>query len=275
MKVAVAQYEAGSDKNANLEHITELAEQAASAGARLVVFPEGAMHTFGELNDDLRPSAELLDGPFVDHLSRLASRLNQTLVAGMFELIPGDERIYNTAVVIDPSSGLAAAHRKGHLYDAFGENESDRFRPNPLPAGERDLHAEGDHPMVRVDGFTIAIAICYELRFPTFIQQLADRGADLLVAPSAWVAGPLKEEHWNVMVRARAIENTMYVAAVGMTGAGYCARSMIVDPMGAVIGGLGETEGVAVADLSKERLARVRAKLPLVAQRRAASGVRV
>lgn len=262
MRVAVAQFESGPDKAANLERITKLAEEGASAGARLVVFPEGAMHNFGALTDDLRPAAEPLDGPFVRELRELASRLEVTLVAGVFESIPGDRRISNTAVVIDARNGLVAAHRKRHLYDAFGELESERFRP-----GDAEL------PIVEVNGFLTAVAICYELRFPAFIQHAADRGADLLVVPSAWVAGALKEEHWNLIVRTRALENTMYVSAAGMTGAGYCARSMIVDPMGVVVAGLGEVAGVAVADLTRERLAQVRAKLPLVAQRRAKSGV--
>jgi predicted amidohydrolase len=264
MKVAVAQYESGRDKTANLKRIAALAAEAASAGARLVVFPEGSMHTFGELTDDLRPAAEPVDGPFVEELRGLASRLGVTLVAGMFESIPGDHLISNTAVVVDPRKGLVAAHRKRHLYDAFGERESDRFHP-----GDADL------PIIEVDGFSTAVAICYELRFPAFIQHAADRGADLLAVPSAWVAGPLKEEHWNIIVRARAIENTMYVAAAGMTGVGYCARSMVIDPMGMVMAGLGEAAGVAVAELSQDRLAQVRAKLPLVAQRRAGSNIPV
>jgi predicted amidohydrolase len=262
MRVAVAQFESGPDKTANLARITALAEDGASAGARLVVFPEGAMHTFGALKDDLRPAAEPLDGPFVEALCGLASRLHVTLVAGVFESIPGDRRISNTAVVIDAQKGVVATHRKRHLYDAFGELESERFRP-----GDADL------PIVQVDGFDTAVAICYELRFPAFIQHAADRGADMLVVPSAWVSGPLKEEHWNLIVRTRALENTIYVAAAGMTGAGYCGRSMIVDPMGVVVAGLGESAGVAVAELTQDRLAQVRAKLPLVAQRRAKSGV--
>jgi predicted amidohydrolase len=262
VKVAVAQFESGPDKTANLKRITALAEEAANAEARLVVFPEGAMHTFGELTDDLRPAAEPLDGPFVEELGGLASRLGVTLVAGMFESIPGDHLISNTAVVVDPRKGLVAAHRKRHLYDAFGQRESDRFQP-----GDADL------AIIEVDGFSTAVAICYELRFPAFIQHAADRGADLLVVPSAWVAGPLKEEHWNIIVRARALENTMYVAVAGMTGVGYCARSMVVDPMGVVIAGLGEAAGVAVAALSQDRLAQVRAKLPLVAQRGAGSNI--
>lgn len=262
MKVAVAQFSAGSDKAANLGRISALSEEAAQSGARLVVFPEGAMHTFGELTDDLAPAAEPLDGRFVDELSRLAFRLGVTVVAGMFEAIPADKRIYNTAVVVDPRKGLIASHRKRYLYDAFSEKESDRMLP-----GTRDL------PLVDVEGFNVAVAICYELRFPSFIQQAADKGADVLALPAAWVAGPLKEEHWTVTVRSRAIENTMYVAGAGMTGPGYCGRSMIVDPLGVVQAGLGEAEGVTVSEVSKERLAKARARLPLVAQRRAASKV--
>jgi len=260
VRIAVAQFASGSDKAANLEHLSALADQAADAGARMVVFPEGAMHTFGELQDDLKPSAEPLDGPFVAHLSKLASRLDLVVVAGMFEAIPGDHRISNTAVIVDKRQGLAAVHRKQHLYDAFGERESDRFR-----AGTEDI------PLIDVDGFKTALVVCYELRFPAFIQGVADRGADLLVVPAAWVAGPLKEEHWTLMVRARAIENTMYVAGAGMTGPGYCGRSMIVDPLGVVEAGLGEAEGLVAGEVTRERLASARARLPLVEQRRAAA----
>ena len=260
MKVAVAQFASGSDKAANMQRISALAEEASRGGARVVVFPEGAMHTFGALTDDLSPAAEPLDGRFVEQLSRLAKRLDLTLVAGMFEAIPGERRIYNTAVMVEARRGLVASHRKQHLYDAFEEKESDRMR-----AGAEDP------PLVEVDGFKTTTVVCYELRFPAYIQELADRGAELLLAPAAWVAGPMKEDHWKVMVRARAIENTMYVAGAGMTGIGYCGRSMIVDPLGVVEVGLGEAEGVAVGEVTKERLAKIRARLPVVEQRRAAS----
>jgi deaminated glutathione amidase len=258
MKVAVAQFASGADKSTNVERIAALTTEAVKAGARMVVFPEGSMHTFGELTDDLRPASEALDGPFVDSMMRLAYRLGIIVVAGMFEAIPGDERIYNTAVVIDPRDGILAAHRKGHLYDAFGEKESDRFRPG-----------NEDPPLLEIDGFKIGLVVCYELRFPAYIQQIADRGADLLLVPAAWVAGPLKEDHWTVMTRARAMENTMYLAGAAMTGAGFCARSVIVDPLGIVIAGLGEGEGMTLGDISQERLAHARARLPLVEQRRA------
>jgi deaminated glutathione amidase len=260
MKVAVAQFSAGKDKVANLHSIAGLAEQAAGAGAQVVVFPEAAMSDFGARTDDLASAAEPLDGPFVSGMSRLAARLGLTLAAGMFESIPGDHRVYNTLVVADPKRGLTATYRKRHLYDAFGDKESARIRPG-----------EEDPPLIELNGFMVALAICFDIRFPGFIDRLADRGADLLLLPSAWVAGPLKEEHWSVLTRARAIDNTMYVAAAGQTGTAYCGRSVIVDPLGVVVAGLGEAEGVAVAEISHERLRHARARLPLVAQRRPAT----
>src|SRR2546422_8906642 len=109
MKVAVGQFAAGSDKRANLERISTLSEEAARAGARLVVFPEGAMHTFGELTDGLSPAAEALDGRFVSELSRLATRLRLTLVAGQVEAIPGDRHIYNNTVRVHPRRALVSS----------------------------------------------------------------------------------------------------------------------------------------------------------------------
>lgn len=216
------------------------------------------MCDFGEAADDLRPCAESLDGPFVDALARLAGRHAMTVVAGMFEAVPGDEHVYNTAVIVDPAAGLVASYRKRQLFDAFGERESDRFR-----AGDRQA------PLIDIEGFKAAVAICYDVRFPAFIQDAADRGADMLLLPAAWVAGPLKEDHWDVMVRARAMENTMYVAGAAQAGVKYCAHSMVVDPLGVAVASLAERAGVAAADLSRERLDQARAKLPLVAQRSA------
>jgi len=256
VKVAVGQFSSGTDKSANIERIATLAMVAQRSGAEVVVFPEGAMHTFGELTDDLRAAAEPLDGPFVESLMRLAYRLGIKVVAGMFESIPDDDRIFNTAVVVDPREGVLAAHRKRFLYDAFGERESDRFRPG-----------EGDPPLLDIGGFKTALVICYELRFPAYVQRLADAGAEVLLVPAAWVAGPLKEEHWTVMLRARAIENTMYVVGAGMSGAGFCGCSAIVDPLGVVELSLGESEGVVTGELTRDRLAAARARLPLVAQR--------
>jgi deaminated glutathione amidase len=257
MKVAVAQFSAGMDKAANLARIEGLAERAATAGAQLAVFPEAAMYDFGSSTDDLRSPAESLDGPFVGSLIRLSARLHLAVVVGMFEAIPGDHRVHNTAVIVDPRRGLVAAYRKRHLFDAFGDSESERIRPG----GE-------DPPLLELHGFKVAVAVCYDLRFPGFIERIADRGAELLLVPSAWVAGPLKEEHWSVLLRARAIENTIYLAAAGQTGTSYCGRSSIVDPLGVVMAALGVAEGYVTAEVSEDRLREVRARLPVLAQRR-------
>jgi deaminated glutathione amidase len=259
MRIAVGQFGPGMNKPANLERMAKLTAHATESGARVVVFPEAAMCDFGEKTDDLHSVAEPLDGRFVTRLSELAARHEATVVAGMFETIPGERLIHNSAVVVDPIKGLVGTFHKRHLFDAFGELESARFR-----AGEED-------PLqLEVEGFRAAVVICYDMRFASYIERAADHGAELLLAPTAWVAGPLKEEHLSVVARARALDNTMYVAVGGNSGVGYTGRSVIVDPLGAQIAGLGDGEGVAIADISHARLKEARTRLPVLSQRRAA-----
>jgi predicted amidohydrolase len=259
MRVAVAQFSAGMNKSANLERITELTGRAAGAGARVVVLPEGAMCDFGAPKDDLHGFAESLDGRFVHTLAGLAVRYGLTIVAGMFESIPGERLIYNSAVVVDPAKGLIGTYRKRHLFDAFGEIESERFRPG-----------EDDPLMVTIDDLKAAVVVCYDIRFASFIERAADGGAEMLLAPAAWVAGPLKEEHLSVLAHARALDNTIYVAVGGQIGPNYTGRSVIVDPLGATLAGLGDTEGIATAEVTRERLQAARKRLPVIAQRQAA-----
>jgi predicted amidohydrolase len=258
MRIAVAQFSATMSKPANLERIADLTARAADAGARLVVFPEGAMCDFGTKTEDLHSKAEPLDGPFVQALSKLADRFDLTLVAGMFESIPADRLIHNSAIVVAPSEGLAGVYRKHHLFDAFGEIESERFR-----AGDEDPL------LIEIEGFKVGVVICYDMRFASFIERAADGGADLIAAPAAWVTGPLKEEHLSVIAHARAIDNTVYVAVGGNGPPAYTGRSVIVDPLGVTLAGLGEADGVATAEVSRDRLKTVRARLPVLSQRRA------
>ena len=260
MRVAVAQLTATMDKRVNLERVAGLTERAAAAGADLVVFPEGAMCDFGTKTDDLHRVAESLDGAFVSALAALASRFRTTLVAGMFEAIPGERLVYNSAVVVTPSGGLAGVYRKRHLFDAFGEVESERFR-----AGDTDPL------LVDLDGFKVGVVICYDMRFASFIERAADAGADVILAPAAWVAGPLKEEHLGVVAHARALDNTVYVAVAGQGPSLYTGRSVIVDPLGATLAALGDVDGTATAEISHERLAAARARLPVLRQRRTAA----
>jgi predicted amidohydrolase len=141
----------------------------------------------------------------------------------MFEVSVDPARPFNTLVVVGPG-GLRATYRKIHLYDSFGYRESDRLSAGPLEA-----------VVVDVEGWKVGLMTCYDLRFPELARALVDGGAELLVVPSAWVAGDGKVDHWRTLVRARAIENTVYVAAAGQPGPRYCGHSMLVGPDGEVL----------------------------------------
>jgi deaminated glutathione amidase len=153
---------------------------------------------------------------------------------------------------------MLASYRKLHLFDAFGSTESARFR-----AG-----ADAAPSVFGSGGLRFGISTCYDLRFPEMARVLVDSGADVLVIPAAWVAGPFKEEHWLTLLRARAIENSCYVVAAGQTSPRYIGRSVIIDPMGAILAGAGEEPAVTVAELSPERVRNVRGVLPSLAHRR-------
>ncbi len=256
MRIAISQFGAGKDVAANLEEIDRLAAAAASSGARVALFPEGAMFECLSTADELSAAAQLLDGPFVAGLRDAAARYAITLVVGLFESRGPGERPYNTVVVVD-GDGMVATHRKALLYDAFGYRESDSVEPAQLAAD-----------VFQVDGFRFGLMTCYEVRFPEVSRALVDAGAEVLLVSSAWPVGPAKEDHWTTMVKARAIENTVYVAAAGDCGPGLVGRSHVVDPLGYVLTGLAHEPGTACADVTAERLDAARRILPLLAQRR-------
>jgi predicted amidohydrolase len=254
--MCVGQFSARSDKAANRAVAGELVASAAAGGADVVVLPEATMYDFGPSGHSLADAAEKVDGEFVGALSGLAARHHVTAVAGMFEVSDDPERPYSTVVVVD-ADGLRGSYRKTYLYDSFGSRESDRLSAGP-----------GRPVVVPVGGMRMGLLNCYDLRFPEFARALVDAGADVLLVPAAWARGPLKEDHWQTLLRARAIENTAYVAAAAQCGTFYCGRSMIVDPMGVVVSALGEQTGVASADVSVERRDEVRRMNPSLANRR-------
>jgi predicted amidohydrolase len=254
----VVQFAAGLDKSENLETIQRLTRDAASARPDLVLLPEAAMHDFGRPETPLAPVAERLDGRYVDTLGRLAKELGSTVVGGMFESVPDTpDLVYNTLVALGPDGELAGAYRKIHLYDAFGYRESDRLAAG---TGELVLVTVGDH--------RVGLLTCYDLRFPELTRKLATEGADVLAVAAAWLAGPLKEDHWTTLVRARAIENTSYVLAAAQCGRAYCGRSMVVDPMGIAVSALAADPGWTSAEISSERVQTVRQINPTLAHRR-------
>jgi predicted amidohydrolase len=199
--LALVQRAAALDAAENRDALGEVTEKVAASplGADLVVIPEAFMRDFGAPGSDISAFAEPMDGPYVTRLVELADKHGVTIVAGMFEASEDPARPYNTLAVVDPG-GLRASYRKIHLYDSFGYKESDRLLAGPLTP-----------VVVDVAGLRVGLMTCYDLRFPELARLLTDQGAELVVVPSAWVAGPGKVDHWRTLVKARAIENTVYV----------------------------------------------------------------
>jgi predicted amidohydrolase len=248
----------GPDKEANLAQIGEMTASAAAAGAQLIAFPEHAMFKQPVRDERFLQAAEDLDGSFVTALQELARSHEIAVVAGMAERIADENRAYNTVVVIGSDGSLLAAYRKLHLYDAFGGTESSYIRPGDV-----------DQPLtVDVGDMCWGLMTCYDIRFPEQARMLVDQGAEAIVIPTAWTPGPRKEDHWSVLVRARAIENVAFVLAPGIATPICTGGSLLVDPMGIVLAELGEQPGVAVADFTRERLDAVRTRNPALEHRR-------
>ncbi len=257
--IAVAQFAPGDDTDANLERMSRLAGDAANRGALLVVFPEYSSYFTPTMDASWLEHAQTLHGPFVRALAELAAELGIHIVAGMAERVPGEEkRVANTLVALDNHGELVAHYRKVHLYDAFGQRESEWIVPGPIE--EPQTFAFG--------GFTVGLQTCYDIRFPEVTRRLVDAGADLVLLPSEWVRGPLKESHWRTLITARAIENTVYVAAADHAPPVGAGNSMIVDPMGVELATIGEATDTAVAWISPSRVSEVRKVNPALALRR-------
>ncbi|QGN47270.1 carbon-nitrogen hydrolase family protein [Micromonospora sp. WMMD558] len=264
MRVAVCQLNARDDRKANLAAAESLLERAAAGGADLAVLPEYV--------DYLGPAAGLpdpepVDGEVGQFFAAVARRLGMWVIAGsVHERGPDPQRTYNTSLVFDRSGALAATYRKIHLYDVE--------IPGRVSYLESATVAPGVQPVVvDVEGLRVGLSICYDLRFPELYRRLVtDGGAHLLVVPAAFMLHTGRD-HWEVLLRARAIENQCFVAAAGQTGdhepARTCfGRSMVVDPWGLVLTQVPDGQGVAIADLDLDRLRTVRAELPSLANRR-------
>jgi deaminated glutathione amidase len=267
VEVTVLQMAAGLDWRRNLELIGRLAEQAPPTGQpRLLVAPEAAMCDFGPPSFDLATVAQPLDGPFVGGLGDLARAAGAFLVAGMFERpgadVPG--KVFNTVVVVGPDGSLLTAYRKVHLYDAFGMRESDRFVPGTDPKGLFDI-----------GGLRFGLMTCYDLRFPEQATGLAESGAQVLLVPAAWLAGPHKADHWRTLTHARAIETTCFLVAAGQSGAQYVGGSTVIDPMGIdLFAPLEGVDGTGTAEVSAARVVEVREVNPTLANRHREDGGR-
>jgi predicted amidohydrolase len=262
-RVTVAQVAVSDDRAANLAVVADAFATAARAGSDVLLLPEySSAYDPGGVGPEL---AEPLDGSYVQGLRRLAREHAVAVVAGTTlpgTVHPGAEaatRAVNAVVAVDARGEVTGVYRKVHLYDAFGSRESDLLEPGP---------ADAPPLVLPVGDLTFGVLTCYDLRFPESARRVVDAGADVLVVPAAWVAGPLKTDHWHTLLRARAIENTAVVLGVGMAGNGLTGRSLLVGPDGVVGLELGEQPEIRTVDLDPEPLAAVRERNPSLANRR-------
>ena len=264
MRAAAIQLNATPDAAANLAAADALARRAAADGATLVLLPE-KWSVLGH-GAALRAGAQALDGPAITWARELASELVIDLVAGSIaERVAGEEKLRNTSVHIGPDGAVRATYRKIHLFDV--EVDGTVYR-------ESENEAPGDVPVLSTaaDGTRLGLTICYDLRFPELHRTLAVAGARIPLVPAAFTVATTRD-HWEVLLRARAIENQCFVVAANQIGEHEPGlrsggRSMIVDPWGIVIAQATDQETVITADLDTARQDDIRRRLPALAGRR-------
>ena len=263
MRVALVQMNSRDEKAENLERAEMLIGQAAAWGSDLVVLPE--LWTYLGPRKRHAEVAKPIPGATSEFLNRLAARYRCWLVAGSYlEAVEGSERFYNTSTAFNPDGDLVARYRKLHLFDVEVDGKV---------YAESATMAAGDEVVVaKLAGAPVGLTICYDLRFPELYRRLAARGARLFTVPSAFTMETGKD-HWEVLLRARAIENQAYVLAAAQCGThppdrACYGNSMIVDPWGVVLARSGYREGVVVADVDLAHAERVRKTLPALAHRR-------
>jgi deaminated glutathione amidase len=257
VRIACGQFSAGSEPQRNLVQIQQLMETAALGNADLLVLPESSLYAGTGPPSVLAEVAEPLDGPFISGIAALARGLNLPVVVGTAETNPNGLP-FNTLVALDSEGSVQGTYRKVHLYDAFGYRESDGTSQGAIV--EPCLLSFGQ--------LRLGMLTCYDLRFPESARYLVDAGANVLLLPAMWIVGPGKEDHFNTLVRARAIENTTYVVTANQSGPLATAYSIVVDPFGVVIANAGEAPGVIFAELEPERIAAVRTRVPSLRNRR-------
>nr|WP_231700556.1 MULTISPECIES: carbon-nitrogen hydrolase family protein [unclassified Arthrobacter] len=262
--VSVGQFSPSGEVRENLDTMRALAGKARAEGAELVIFPEESMFSIGQVQGPLAAAVDASWSTFVQQLSLLAAELEIAIVAGGYES-SGEERPYNTLVLIEATGRIAGTYRKLHLYDAFSYAESDRIKPG-----------DGGVKVLQAGGLRVGVMTCYDLRFPELARALADQEADLLAVPAAWFRGEHKIDHWETLLKARAIENTVWVAAAGTSSRHTVGHSVILDPMGVPQASLAEErEAVATADVTRQRISEVREFLPVLKNRRFAENTRI
>ncbi|KAA8922856.1 carbon-nitrogen hydrolase family protein [Thermoplasma sp.] len=255
MKVAIIQMESGADKENNIEASYRLLERAKNS--ELVIFPEYQIYAPSfDGKDDVASISEPLDGKFVKSITEAARDASQKIIINIPEKNYFNLKPFNTAVYID-ELGLILKYRKLHLFDAFGFKESSVFEKGDMTP--RVFNGSGD---------PIGVQICYDLRFPEPARMLALEGAKLIVYQAGWFAGDRKYDQWKTLLRARAMENGIFVIGAAQTGHRFTGHSMVVSPYGDVLAEMGMEEGVITFDINFSLVEKYREEVPVLKHRR-------
>jgi len=259
VKVAVVQFKAAISKENNLKKIVNYIAEASRNKAKLVAFPEFMMFytNSSQTPKQLAGLAETIKGDFVSAISSAAKENRIQVIGSFYEKSSKKDRVFDTSFVIDNSGKVVSTYRKIHLYDALGFRESDKMTPG----------SKISKPVKTSIG-KVGMMICYDLRFPEMSRSLAASGSEILVAPSAWVKGNMKEEHWLTINKTRAIENGCYVISPDQVGNIYCGRSLVVDPFGKILLDMKKKQGIGYTEIELEKIKQIRKILPLLKNRR-------
>ena len=261
-RAAIVQMKSSEEKEHNLAYSVKLINEAAKRKARLICFPEFQMaySPAEQKTESLHRIAEKISGNFVSTLSNSARQNKINVIATMYEIINANEKsqkVFDTGIIINELGKVQSIYRKVHLYDALGFKESKKLLAGSII----------EKPSKTSVG-NLGLLICYDMRFPEISRILTVNGANILVSPSAWVAGFMKREHWEIMVRARAIENGVYVLAPNQVGNIYCGHSMAIDPFGATVLDMKNRQGIEYVDIDTAKIDTTRRTLPLLMNRR-------
>ena len=259
---AIVQMKSSINKQDNLLESLKYIKEASEKHADYIFFPEFQMafSPSTQTLDELYNTAELLsNSKFIKRICQYSKKYKIGVVGTFFERNPynTDKKVFDTAFSTDKNGKIVSIYRKLHLYDAFGFKESLKF-------------SKGDKipKLITTTIGKMGLMICYDIRFPELSRILTINGSDIIVIPSGWVQGIMKEEHWITMLKARAMENGVYVIAPNQVGNIFCGRSMVVDPLGSTLSDLGDKRGVEIVEIQRERIDEVRKTLPLLKNRR-------
>ena len=266
MRVAALQMTSGTQPGPNLDQLEQLATEAAGQGATYLLSPEVTV-VFAENRDGLKSVAgPWVNNPAIARASGIARRLGVSLHLGSLAVALPDGRFANRSVLFRPDGSIAATYDKIHLFDAT--------LPGLKQYRESETYAGGGSAVVTdAPGFKLGMTICYDVRFPALHRALAEAGAEVISVPAAFTV-PTGEAHWEVLLRARAIETGSWVIAAAQAGKHENGRStwghsMIIDPWGKIVAELGgEGPGIAIADIDIKAVEDARGKVPALANAR-------